>query len=67
MPSADIEVTVNLLVQIDKLVQLIESPIFIRACAPSCCALLPDAPCCVCAPLQTCGCSSWSRTGTRFW
>lgn len=28
VPSADLEVTVALLVQIDKLVQLIESPVF---------------------------------------
>jgi hypothetical protein len=28
VPSAELEITVNLLVQIDKLVQLIESPVF---------------------------------------
>jgi Vacuolar protein 14 C-terminal Fig4p binding len=35
--SADLEMTVQILVQIDKLVQLIESPVFTCAWAP-----LPD-------------------------
>jgi len=34
MPSADLELTVSLLVQIDKLVMLIESPVFL---SPSVC------------------------------
>lgn len=28
IPSADLEMTVNMLIQIDKLVQLLESPVF---------------------------------------
>ena len=28
LPSAELEMTVNILIQIDKLVQLIESPVF---------------------------------------
>lgn len=34
--SAEMEMTVNILIQIDKLVQLIESPVFTCECAAFC-------------------------------
>ncbi len=33
--SGELDMTVDLLIQVDKLVQLIESPVFTCACAPS--------------------------------
>jgi hypothetical protein len=38
--SADLEMTVNMLIQIDKLVQLLESPVFTCMCLQRSAALL---------------------------
>lgn len=35
--SADLEMTVNMLIQIDKLVQLLESPVFTCECTRAVC------------------------------
>jgi len=66
--SADIEVTVGFLMQIDKLVQLIESPVFIRKSAEH----LLDFSCrqvsavvrSFVLPPQICDCNYWSRPST---
>lgn len=39
--SAELEMTVNMLIQIDKLVQLLESPVF--TCTFPICHLIPEA------------------------
>ena len=57
--SADLEITVQLLVQVDKLVQLIESPVFTCKQDPT-----PDTRTTNIVS-KICDCSCWSLRNTR--
>lgn len=60
---AELEMTVNMLIQIDKLVQLLESPVF--TCKPNFALKIPLHPSpSLTLSRQTCDCSSWNRNGS---
>lgn len=59
LESAELEMTVNMLIQIDKLVQLLESPVFTCTCfCEAADMFLADCP-------KTCVCSFSSPRSTR--
>lgn len=57
--SAELEMTVNMLIQIDKLVQLLESPVFT-------CMVIMGSWVAVANLQQTFACSFWSQNGIRI-
>lgn len=59
MIRADLEITVQLLVQIDKLVQLIESPVFTRETKLTLGRRVLNTN----IAFQRCGFNSWNRRG----